>query len=173
MQWRNYRFINGLLVLASIVGMSFALYLEHVKGLDPCPLCVFQRVGLMAMGIFALIAFLHNPASNLMKRMYALLATLSIGWSVGVAARHVWLQTLPPDRVPSCGPGLNYLIDALPLKTVLSEVLTGSGECAAIDWTFLGQSLPVWSLVFFSVLLLICLWQLFRTYPVAKKAYKK
>ncbi|MFW2002479.1 disulfide bond formation protein B [Acinetobacter ursingii] len=173
MQWRNYRFINGLLVLASIVGMSFALYLEHVKGLDPCPLCVFQRVGLMAMGIFALIAFLHNPASNLMKRMYALLATLSIGWSVGIAARHVWLQTLPPDQVPSCGPGLNYLIDALPLKTVLSEVLTGSGECAAIDWTFLGQSLPVWSLVFFSVLLLICLWQLFRTYPVAKKAYKK
>ncbi len=173
MQWRNYRFINGLLVLTSIVGMSFALYLEHVKGLDPCPLCVFQRVGLMAMGIFALIAFLHNPASNLMKRMYALLATLSIGWSVGVAARHVWLQTLPPDQVPSCGPGLNYLIDALPLKTVLSEVLTGSGECAAIDWTFLGQSLPVWSLVFFSVLLLICLWQLFRTYPVAKKAYKK
>ena len=173
MQWRNYRFINGLLVLASIVGMSFALYLEHVKGLDPCPLCVFQRVGLMAMGIFALIAFLHNPASNLMKRMYALLATLSIGWSVGVAARHVWLQTLPPDQVPSCGPGLNYLIDALPLKTVLNEVLTGSGECAAIDWTFLGQSLPVWSLVFFSVLLLICLWQHFRTYPVAKKAYKK
>ena len=173
MQWRNYRFINGLLVLASIVGMSFALYLEHVKGLDPCPLCVFQRVGLMAMGIFALIAFLHNPASNLMKRMYALLATLSIGWSVGVAARHVWLQTLPPNQVPSCGPGLNYLIDALPLKTVLNEVLTGSGECAAIDWTFLGQSLPVWSLVFFSVLLLICLWQLFRTYPVAKKAYKK
>ena len=173
MQWRNYRFINGLLVLASIVGMSFALYLEHVKGLDPCPLCVFQRVGLMAMGIFTLIAFLHNPASNLMKRMYALLATLSIGWSVGVAARHVWLQTLPPDQVPSCGPGLNYLIDALPLKTVLNEVLTGSGECAAIDWTFLGQSLPVWSLVFFSVLLLICLWQLFRTYPVAKKAYKK
>ncbi len=139
MQWRNYRFINGLLVLASIVGMSFALYLEHVKGLDPCPLCVFQRVGLMAMGIFALIAFLHNPASNLMKRMYALLATLSIGWSVGVAARHVWLQTLPPDQVPSCGPGLNYLIDALPLKTVLSEVLTGSGECAAIDWTFWGN----------------------------------
>ena len=167
MQWRNYRFINGLLVLASIVGMSFALYLEHVKGLDPCPLCVFQRVGLMAMGIFALIAFLHNPASNLMKRMYALLATLSIGWSVGVAARHVWLQTLPPDQVPSCGPGLNYLIDALPLKTVLNEVLTGSGECAAIDWTFLGQSLPVWSLVFFSVLLLICLWQLFRTYPLS------
>ena len=172
MQW-SYRFVSGVLVLASIVGMSFALYLEHVKGLDPCPLCVFQRVGLMAMGIFALIAFLHNPASNLMKRMYALLATLSIGWSVGVAARHVWLQTLPPDQVPSCGPGLNYLIDALPLKTVLNEVLTGSGECAAIDWTFLGQSLPVWSLVFFSVLLLICLWQLFRTYPVAKKAYKK
>ncbi|WP_151979825.1 disulfide bond formation protein B [Acinetobacter guerrae] len=172
MQWRNYRFINGLLVLASIVGMSFALYLEHVKGLDPCPLCIFQRVGLMVMGIFALIAFLHNPVSNLMKRFYSLLATLGILWSVGVATRHVWLQTLPPDKVPSCGPGLNYLLDALPLKTVLNEVLSGSGECAAIDWTFLGFSLPVWSLAFFSVLLLICLWQLLRTYPTSRNAKK-
>lgn len=168
MQWRSYRFINGLLVLASILGMSFALYLEHVKGLDPCPLCIFQRVGLMVMGIFALIAFLHHPVSNAVKRVYALLATLGMLWSVGVAMRHVWLQTLPPDQVPSCGPGLNYLIDALPFKKVLSEVLSGSGECAAIDWTLFGFSLPVWSLAFFSVLLLICLWQLFRRYPVSK-----
>ncbi|WP_130803913.1 disulfide bond formation protein B [Acinetobacter ihumii] len=173
MQWRSYRFISGLLVLASIVGMSFALYLEHFQGLEPCPLCVFQRLGLIAMGVFALIAFIHNPVSNVMKRVYALLSTLGILWSVGVAARHVWLQTLPPDQVPSCGPGLDYLLDALPLKTVLHQVLSGSGECAVVDWTFLGQSLPVWSLAFFSVLLLICLWQLLRRYPVTKKAYKK
>lgn len=169
MQWRSYRFISGLLVLASIVGMSFALYLEHVKGLDPCPLCIFQRVGLMAMGVFALIAFLHNPASNALKRIYALLATLGILWSAGVATRHVWLQTLPPDQVPSCGPGLNYLIDVLPWKKVLSEVLQGSGECAAIDWTLFGLSLPVWSLAFFAVLLVICGWQVVRTYPISKR----
>ncbi|MDQ1209080.1 disulfide bond formation protein DsbB [Acinetobacter baylyi] len=165
MQW-SYRFVSGLLVLASIVGMTFALYLEHFKGLEPCPLCIFQRVGLMAMGIVALIAFLHNPVSNAFKRVYAFLATLGILWSVGVAIRHVWLQTLPPDQVPSCGPGLNYLLDALPLKTVLQQVLQGSGECAAIHWTFLGQSLPVWSLAYFSLILLVCVWQLLRRYPV-------
>jgi disulfide bond formation protein DsbB len=97
---------------------------------------------------------------------------LSILWSAGVAARHVWLQNLPPDQVPSCGPGLNYLIDALPLKNVLAQVLTGSGECAVIDWTFLGQSLPVWSLLFFVVLTVVSLWQLVRRYPITAKVKK-
>lgn len=163
MRW-NYRLVSALLVLTSIIGISFALYLEHVQGLDPCPLCIFQRIGLIGMGLIALVAFIYNPVSSGFKRFYAFLATLSIGWSVGVAARHVWLQSLPPDQVPSCGPGLDYLIDALPMKTVLQEVLSGSGECAAVDWTFLGQSLPVWSLLYFSLILLICLWQLFRNY---------
>ena len=167
MRW-TYRLVSALLVLTSIIGISFALYLEHVQGLEPCPLCIFQRIGLIGMGLIALVAFIHNPISNGFERFYALLATLSIGWSVGVASRHVWLQHLPPDKVPSCGPGLDYLVDALPMKAVFQEVLSGSGECAAIDWTFLGQSLPVWSLLYFSLILLICLWQLFRHYSVAK-----
>lgn len=161
----NYRVLNFLLFMGSVVGMSFALYLEHVQGLNPCPLCVFQRVGLIFLGLFSLIALLHNPKNNALKRGYSLLSTLAIGWSVGVAARHVWLQHLPPDQVPSCGPGLNYMVEVLPFKRVLSEVLTGSGECAVIDWTFLGQSLPFWSLIFFSILLLISLWTLFKRYP--------
>lgn len=165
MQWKNYRFISGLLFLGSVIGMAFALYLEHVQGFEPCPLCVFQRVGLMGLGIISLIAFLHYPLSHLVKRSYALLGTLSILWSAGVAARHVWLQNLPPDQVPSCGPGLDYLVDALPMKTVLQQVLSGSGECAIVDWTFLGQSLPVWSFIFFAILTIISLWQLFRKYP--------
>lgn len=161
----NYRVISALLFLGSVIGMAFALYLEHVQGLEPCPLCVFQRVGLIGLGIISLIALLHNPVSNVGKRTYALLGTISILWSAGVAARHVWLQNLPPDKVPSCGPGLDYLVDVLPMKTVLQQVLSGSGECAVVDWTFLGQSLPVWSFLFFSVLALISLWQLFRKYP--------
>ena len=165
MQW-SYRFVSGVLVLASIIGMAFALYLEHGPlQLNPCPLCVFQRVGLIGLGIISLIAFLHNPASNGFKRFYAFLGSLSIVWSAGVAARHVWLQSLPPDQVPSCGPGLDYWLDTLPLRAVFEQVLTGSGECALVDWTFLGQSLPVWSLVFFVVLALISLWQLLRKYP--------
>ena len=171
MQW-SFRFVSGFLVIASIVGMAFALYLEHVQGLSPCPLCVFQRVGLMGLGFISLIALIHNPSSTLGKRIYALLGSLSILWSAGVAARHVWLQNLPPDQVPSCGPGLNYLIDALPLKNVLAQVLTGSGECAVIDWTFLGQSLPVWSLLFFVVLAVVSLWQLLRRYPTQAQAKK-
>ncbi|MDY6481464.1 disulfide bond formation protein B [Acinetobacter faecalis] len=165
MNWSRYRFVSGFLFLASVIGMAFALYLEHVQGFEPCPLCVFQRVGLIALGTVSLIAFIHNPASNIMKRVYALLGSVGILWSAGVAARHVWLQNLPPDQVPSCGPGLDYLVDALPLKSVLSQVLSGSGECAVVDWSFLGQSLPVWSFLFFAVLALVSLWQLFRKYP--------
>lgn len=163
MQW-SYRLVSGLLFLASLIGMGFALYLEHVQGLEPCPLCVFQRLGLMGLGLISLIAFLHNPVSSIAKRIYAALASLSILWSVAVAGRHVWLQSLPADQVPSCGPGLDYWLDTLPLKAVLEQVLTGSGECARVDWTFLGQSLPVWSLCFFSLLALISLWQLFKPY---------
>ncbi|SPL68948.1 disulfide bond formation protein B [Acinetobacter stercoris] len=168
MQRVSFRLVSGFLFLASVIGMAFALFLEKTANLDPCPLCIFQRVGLMGLGLFSLIAFLHNPKAGGVKRFYALLSTLTIGWSAGVAARQVWLQHLPKDQVPSCGPGLDYLVSALPLQTVFKEVLSGSGECAVVDWTFLGQSLAVWSLVFFSFLLIICLWQLFRKYPVLK-----
>lgn len=164
MFWRNYRFVSGFLFLASVIGMTFALYLEHFQGLEPCPLCVFQRVGLIGLGLFSFIAFAHNPKSKLMKRFYAALGSVGILWSAGVAIRHVWLQNLPADQVPSCGPGLDYLVEALPLKMVFQQVLSGSGECAVVDWSFLGQSLPVWSALFFSVLALISLWQLFRRY---------
>lgn len=164
MQWRSYRFVSGLLFLASVIGMSFALFLEHVQGLEPCPLCVFQRIGLMGLGAISLIAFLHNPKSNTVKRLYSFLGLAAISWSVGVAGRHVWLQHLPADEVPSCGPGLDYWVDTLPMKAVFENVLKGSGECAKVDWTFLGQSLPTWSLLFFSVLALVSLWQLFRKY---------
>ncbi|MEG0344535.1 MAG: disulfide bond formation protein B, partial [Acinetobacter sp.] len=121
--------------LASVVGMAFALYLEHVQGLEPCPLCVFQRIGLIGLGTVSLIAFLHHPKSNALKRIYAFLGFVAISWSVGVAARHVWLQNLPKDQVPSCGPGLDYWVDTLPLKAVFENVLKGSGECAMVDWT--------------------------------------
>ncbi|AYO56055.1 disulfide bond formation protein B [Acinetobacter wuhouensis] len=164
MQWRSYRFVSGFLFLASVIGMSFALFLEHVQGLDPCPLCVFQRIGLIGLGFISLIAFLYNPKTNVFKRIYSFLGLVTISWSAGVAARHVWLQHLPKDQVPSCGPGLDYWVDTLPLKSVFENVLKGSGECAMVDWTFLGQSLPTWSLLFFSVLALISLWQLFRRY---------
>jgi disulfide bond formation protein DsbB len=158
----NYRMVSLGLFLASVLGLGFALYLQYYQQLDPCPLCIFQRIGLMGLGVISLIAFLHNPKKRWAKRLYAGLSVLAIGWSAVIAGRHVWLQHLPPEDVPACGPGLDYWLDTFPLKDVIGKVLHGSGECAVIDWTFLGQSLPVWSLVFFSVLLLASLWQLFR-----------
>jgi protein dithiol:quinone oxidoreductase len=164
MQW-NYRIVSAVLCLASVMGMAFALYLEHGQGLTPCPLCVFQRIGLIGLGLISLVALIHNPVSNAFKRFYAFLGSLSILWSAGVAARHVWLQNLPPEKVPSCGPGLEYWLDTLPMASVLQQVLSGSGECAVVDWTLLGFSLPVWSFLFFGVLLIISIWQLIRNYP--------
>ncbi|MFZ3192937.1 MAG: disulfide bond formation protein B [Moraxellaceae bacterium] len=158
----SYRQVSFGLFLASVAGMAFALYLQHGVGLEPCPLCVFQRVGLMGVGLFALIAAIHNPQALWLRRVYAGLAGLSILWSTGVAARHVWLQHLPPEDVPACGPGLDYWLDVFPMKEVIQKVLHGSGECAVIDWTFLGLSLPTLSAAFFSVLLVGCVWQVVR-----------
>ena len=79
-----------------------------------------------------------------------------------VSIRHIWLQNLPPDQVPACGPGLNYMLDVFPLQNVIQQVLAGSGECAEMDWSFLGLSLPGWSLVVFAGLLVVGLIQLFR-----------
>lgn len=164
-KWLSYRVVHSFLFLSSVIGMAFALYLQHGQGLEPCPLCVFQRVGLVVMGIFSLIALIHNPKTFLFRRGYSLFTVLGISWSVVIAGRHIWLQNLPPDKVPSCGAGLDYLIETFPLMSVLKQVLTGSGECAVIDWTFLGQSLPVWSFIFFCVLASVAVWQLFRAYP--------
>lgn len=90
-----------------------------------------------------------------MKWLLWLGSLIGIVWSFGVAARHVWLQHLPPDQVPACGPGLNYWVDTLPILQVFQEVLKGSGECAVIDWTLLGLSIPEQSVIFFGVLIVI------------------
>jgi len=158
----SYRQVNFGIFLASVIGMAFALYLQHYQHLDPCPLCIFQRVGLMTMGLFALLAALHNPKELLARRIYSGLATIGVLWSTAVAGRHVWLQHLPPEDVPACGPGLDYWMQTFPLQSVIQKVLHGSGECAKVDWTLLGWSLPHWALLFFVALLLINLGQLVR-----------
>ncbi|WP_395147546.1 disulfide bond formation protein B [Moraxella atlantae] len=164
--WRritSYRALSGWLALASIVGMAFAYgYLQRTVGLDPCPLCIFQRLGLIAMGVFSLLAFVINPKTVMPRVGLMVGALLGMAWSIGWALRHVWLQHLPPDQVPSCGPGLNYWVDTLPIAQVIAEVFKGSGECAVIDWTFLGFSIPELSLAFFGVLAAMIIWAMVR-----------
>lgn len=150
----------GIFLLA-VVAMLFALYLQHYQHLEPCPLCIFQRVAVMATGAVALLAALHNPAGT-GRRVYGILALLAALGGVFVAGRHVWLQHLPPEDVPACGPGLDYWLEVFPLQEVVQKVLHGSGECAKVDWTFLGLALPSWTLLLFGGLAGLALWQTLR-----------
>jgi len=142
-------------VFFCIVMMAVALGLEHIGGYEPCPLCVFQRVAVIATGIVLLLAALHNPSGRAGKVVYGILGLLTAGTGAFIAGRHVWLQSLPADEVPTCGPGLDYMMDILPMQDVVAMVLTGSGECAEIDFTLLGLSLPAWTLIGFALLLLV------------------
>lgn len=145
----THRHLFFLAALASAGMMAIALYMQHVMHLEPCPLCIFQRVFVMAIGAVALVAALHNPGL-LGRRLYAgLMGVLAVGGG-GVAGRQVWLQHLPADQVPECGPGLEYMLEAFPLGEMLRLVLRGSGECAKVEWTLLGFSIAEWMLVVFA-----------------------
>ncbi len=135
--------------LACVLLMATALYLQHVDGLEPCPLCVLQRVAVIVLGIVFLVAALHNPG-RLGQRIYAGLLILAAAAGAAVAGRHVWLENLPEDRVPSCGPGLDYMLENFPLARTLELVLRGSGECAEVSWRMLGLSMPSWTLIAFA-----------------------
>jgi disulfide bond formation protein DsbB len=132
---------SGFAICAGLMG--FALYAQHVLLLDPCPLCVLQRVAVIALGAVALAAALHNPA-GWGRRVYAALVFLAAGSGLGIAVWHWHLQNLPPSDVPACGPGLDYMLDNFPLAEALSMVFKGSGECAEVVWSFLGLSMPAW-----------------------------
>jgi disulfide bond formation protein DsbB len=135
----------GFLVCAGM--MAYALYAEHKLLLDPCPLCIFQRIAVIGMGIGFLLLAVHNPSPGWAKRIYLGIFALFAIEGLIVAGRHVWLQHLPADEVPSCGPGLGYMIDNFPFSDALKMVFTGSGECASIDWSLLGLSMPMWVLI--------------------------
>ena len=142
---------NALGFLACAGLMGYALYAQHVLGLAPCPLCIFQRVAVITVGVLFLIAALHNPGAT-GGRIYGGLMLVAVACGVGIAGRHVWIQAQPPGTVPACGADLNFLMDIMPITQVVQKVLTGSGECGTVDWRFLGLSMPWWVLISLVVL---------------------
>ena len=151
-QSRRERRWSNLAGFTAVLGLlGYALFAQHVQGYEACPLCIFQRVAMAGVGIVLLIAGLHSPR-GVGARVYAVLGVLAAGIGSGVAGRHVYLQNLPEDRIPECGPGLDYLVDAFAPFEVLRMVLTGSGECAEVNWAFLGLSMPAWVLIWFVAL---------------------
>jgi disulfide bond formation protein DsbB len=143
---RRIGYVLGFFVCVGLMG--YALYLQFVLQLEPCPLCVFQRFCVIGMGLVFLVAIFHNPGRG-GATVYALIQLVIGGTGAALAARQVWLQSLPKDQVPACGMGLSYMLETLPLTETLRKVIEGSGECAEKGWEFLHLSIAGWTLVFF------------------------
>jgi disulfide bond formation protein DsbB len=151
----RFGYAVGFLVCAALLG--FALYLQHVEHQEPCPLCILQRFAFIAMMAVFLVAALHGPARR-GAAVYSGLLVVVGGIGAAIAARQVWLQHLPLDKVPACGPGLEYMLEQFPLAQALRQIFAGSGECAEAGWRFLGLTIAGWSLAWFVVLVLFAVY---------------
>jgi disulfide bond formation protein DsbB len=138
--------INLACALACAAMLGYAIYAEKVLGLLPCPLCMFQRVCIGALGVVFLIAGLHRARYH-GAIVYAGFLTVLAGAAIWVAGRHVWIQAQPPGTVPACGAPLDTMMQMFPLFEVVGRVMKGGGECGNIDWTFVGLSMPTWVLI--------------------------
>ncbi len=143
---KNRRLLNFIGFVACAALIAYALYSQYVLRLDPCPLCIFQRVGVIALGVVFLLAGLHDP-HGWGGRVYAILLALVALTTIGIAARHLYVQSLPPGAIPSCGAPLGVLIKFTPFFELIRKVLTGSGECSQVNWKFLGLAMPAWVLI--------------------------
>jgi protein dithiol:quinone oxidoreductase len=152
-------FVYGLLLV--VFSMSFAIYLQFFHGLEPCSLCVFQRLAYILYAFIIIIALIHHPRSWGM-RVYAFFSILPSAVGLAIALRQAWIQSLPADQIPGCGPGLNFLLQEFSLSKVLSVVWAGSSDCAIVTWRFLNQSMAVWSAILFGILILLSLVVLFK-----------
>ena len=137
-------------------------YFQLVEGLEPCPLCISQRLAILLTGLVFLTAGLHNPGHIGVTR-YAVLGMVTALLGASISSRHIWLQHLPPEKVPECGPELAYMFQYFPLFDTLKLMLSGTGDCAKIDWTLLGLSMPVWTLFAFLSLATLSLMQIWNT----------
>ena len=142
-------YLAGFLICGGLI--LYALYLQYYEYQDPCPLCLLQRVVYIALMVVFLLGALHGPRRT-GAIVYSTLLVLVSLIGAGVAARHVWLQHLPKDKVPECGPGLGYILDRFPLVNALEKIFRGSGECAEAGWRLMGLSIAEWSLVWFVLL---------------------
>jgi len=147
----GYRSLAFLGLVLCIASMLFAvLYLERTLYLDPCPLCILDRAVIMMLGVVFLIACIHGPRTVFTK-VYGVIGILLSATGIGLASRHIWLQNLPKDQVPECGPDLYYMLDTLPLFDALRKTLTGSGSC-----------IPEQTLILFVILLILSVIQTLR-----------
>jgi len=149
----------GLFACAALLAVAY-FYFQQGLGLPPCPLCMFQRACLVAVGTLCLFGIVLRP-KRFLSKVIAFGVTISTLLGLAFAGRQVWLQHLPADQVPECGPDLAFMMDVFPLQDVVRKVLQGSGECAEVQWTLLSFSMAEWMLLVFGVMSLISVRLLF------------
>ena len=163
MHWSNVplRAWFAALGLGSLGVVALGMELQALLRLAPCPLCIFQRIAYAALGLVFLLGGLHSPRSPGGRGFYGVLVLLASAVGIGIAGRHVWLQSLPKELAPSCGPPLSFLQETHGPLELVRKVLTGTGNCGDVDWTLFGLSMPAWSLAGF---VLLALWGLFAAF---------
>jgi disulfide bond formation protein DsbB len=142
----NRRLINFAGFIACVALLAYAYFAQYQLGLEPCPLCIFQRIAIAALGLIFLLAGLHNPR-GWGSSVYSVLIVVAALAAIGLAGRHLYVQSLPPGSIPSCGAPLDVLLKYTALTEVIRKVLTGSGECGEVNWRFLGLAMPAWVLI--------------------------
>ena len=147
----NRRLLNFAGFIACVALLGYAYYTQYKLGLEPCPLCIFQRIGIAALGVVFLIAGLHSPRGWGTLVYTGLIGLASLA-TIGVALRHLYVQSLPPGTIPACGAPLDVLLQFTPVTEVIRKVLTGSGECSQVNWKFLGLAMPAWVLIWALIL---------------------
>ena len=144
-----------LIIFLAVGGLiGYAAYSMKILGLEPCPLCITQQFFYSIVGITAFIAFNHNPG-EIISRFYAAIIFFASAAGIWVAGRQVWLQSLPEDEVPLCGPPLEYIFEVFPFGDLLKALFIGDGNCAEIPWQFLGLSMAGWSFIWFTLFLVL------------------
>ena len=156
------RRVLALISVACVAMLAFGMYLQHVVGLEPCPMCIVQRYALILVAVFAGLASLGGKKGWWMS--FTVLAVLAGGFGAFTAARQSWLQWYPPE-VATCGRDFYGMVENYPLSRAIPMIFRGSGDCTAIDWTFLGGSIANWSFVWFVLFALVLLALLLRRQP--------
>lgn len=141
--------LAGFLACAGLMG--YALFAQFYQHLEPCLLCIFQRVGMIALGLVFLAAATHDP-KGWGAKVYGVLMLLAAAGGSAASLRHIYVQHLPEELAPPCGPGFGYLFEHLPFGQFLVKAFTGSADCSIVTWTFLGLTMPEWVLIWFVLL---------------------
>ncbi|MBX2846912.1 MAG: disulfide bond formation protein B [Acidiferrobacterales bacterium] len=149
----------GLIGSTALLAVAY-FYFQRQQGLDPCPLCMFQRACLVGVAAMCLLGLIFKP-KKVAAKLIAFGVTVFSALGLAIAGRQVWLQYLPADQVPECGPGLDFMLETFPVMEMIQSVLQGSGECAEVQWVFLGLSMPEWMVAVFLVMTVISLRLLF------------